>query len=84
LDPDGDDVPARQFKHVAAVVAAVVVEYLPAAQATHNEPDSEYVPARQFTQSVEVSNPLTTLKGWEALLHLPAPTIVYARTLALT
>ena len=27
---------------------------------------------------------LTTLKGWEALLHLPAPTIVYARTLALT
>ena len=27
---------------------------------------------------------LTTLKGWEALLHLPAPTSVYARTLALT
>ena len=32
-DPDGDDVPARQFKHVAAVVAAVVVEYLPTGQA---------------------------------------------------
>jgi hypothetical protein len=32
VDPDGDDVPARQFKHVASVVPAVVVEYLPTEQ----------------------------------------------------
>ncbi len=55
-DPDGDDFPAAQFKHVAAVVAASVVEYFPSAHATHSEPASEYLPARQFTQSVEESD----------------------------
>jgi hypothetical protein len=56
-DLGGDDFPAAQFKHVAAEVARVVAEYLPAAQSTHGEPDREYWPSEQSTQSDSESDP---------------------------
>jgi hypothetical protein len=47
-DPDGDDFPGAQFKHV---VAATVVEYLPAVQSVQTEaPATEYLPASHWLQ----------------------------------
>jgi hypothetical protein len=52
FDPEGDDVPAVQFKHVDICVAPSVTEYDPAGHFIHSFSDSptsfKYVPAGHF------------------------------------
>jgi hypothetical protein len=49
--------PQAQSRHVAAVVAATVVENLPAAQSVQPEPAVAYLPAPQVVHPAELVAP---------------------------